>query len=476
MSGPEIDTKRFDKSSTSIETPNEAKKNPPFTLLNVSKDLIFAIKSLLFDPRCNVIIIPILVLVESIITKFIIAKVLYTEIDYTAYIEQIGILKTGELDYDKIFGGTGPLVYPAGHVLIYQLLNNWTNGVENIHLGQKLFGYLYTINQFLTFLIYNNISLPPWCFYLIILSKRLHSIYVLRLFNDCFTSFFILLAVLSLQFSSIFKKYKYVLSNLVSPLLLSFAISIKMNALLLLPGFLVVLYFINEERLTRLIAPISLIVLLQTIVAYPFLFNGEIIRNSYFNGAFNFKRKFIHHWSINWKFLTQEQFNSDEFHKLLLGLNIIFLSLLFLTRWAGFKQASKTTIQLIKDGLNINKSTISQNHIINTNKNTEYITQVLITSNFVGILFARSLHYQFLSWYLWSYPILLSTAFGKDVFGLSISTIIFFIHEWCWNVYPSNANSSFILFSLNSFVFISVWLRGELEIPLYEDGEEKKYK
>ena len=45
-----------------------------------------------------------------------------TEIDWRAYIDQVKTIEAGERNYLAIRGGTGPLVYPAGHVVLYRLL------------------------------------------------------------------------------------------------------------------------------------------------------------------------------------------------------------------------------------------------------------------------------------------------------------------------------------------------------------------
>jgi len=66
-----------------------------------------------------------------------------TEIDWTAYMEQIEQVIAGERDYTKIKGGTGPLVYPAAHVYIYRALYRVTDHGRNILLAQSIFGVLY---------------------------------------------------------------------------------------------------------------------------------------------------------------------------------------------------------------------------------------------------------------------------------------------------------------------------------------------
>lgn len=69
--------------------------------------------------------------------------ILDTEIDWTAYMEQVTQFVNGERDYPKIEGGTGPLVYPAAHVYIYTGLYYLTNKGTDILLAQQLFAVLY---------------------------------------------------------------------------------------------------------------------------------------------------------------------------------------------------------------------------------------------------------------------------------------------------------------------------------------------
>lgn len=66
-----------------------------------------------------------------------------TEIDWTAYMEQISQYVSGERDYTQIRGGTGPLVYPAFHVYIYTALYYLTDKGKDIFLAQQLFAALY---------------------------------------------------------------------------------------------------------------------------------------------------------------------------------------------------------------------------------------------------------------------------------------------------------------------------------------------
>lgn len=68
-----------------------------------------------------------------------------TEIDWTAYMEQVSQYIAGELDYTKLYGGTGPLVYPAAHVYIYEILYKITDQGRDVPFAQMLFGVLYLL-------------------------------------------------------------------------------------------------------------------------------------------------------------------------------------------------------------------------------------------------------------------------------------------------------------------------------------------
>jgi alpha-1,3-mannosyltransferase len=72
--------------------------------------------------------------------------------------------------------------------------------------------------------------MPPWTLTLLCLSRRLHSIFVLRLFNDCWATMFALLATYMLQ------RQHWALSIV----LYSAGVAVKMNVLLVAPGVLAI--------------------------------------------------------------------------------------------------------------------------------------------------------------------------------------------------------------------------------------------
>jgi len=99
-------------------------------------------------------------------------------------------------------------------------------------LSQQIYALLYSTSLILSCAIYRKAGgVPNWIVLLLPLSKRLHSIFVLRLFNDVWAVVLTQLSILALGEG---------LSDLAA-LLLSIALSVKMSVLLYLPAFLVVL-------------------------------------------------------------------------------------------------------------------------------------------------------------------------------------------------------------------------------------------
>lgn len=146
--------------------------------------------------------------------------------------QQIGQYINGERDYVKLYGDTGPLVYPAAHVYIYRFLYAFTNKGQDIGLGQYTFIGLYLATLLLVIQCYRAAKVPPYVLPLLILSKRLHSIFLLRLFNDCFAVFFLFLAIYCYQ-----RRYWTVGS-----LAYSVGLGVKMSLLLALPAIGIVLW------------------------------------------------------------------------------------------------------------------------------------------------------------------------------------------------------------------------------------------
>ncbi|EEQ41192.1 hypothetical protein CLUG_05320 [Clavispora lusitaniae ATCC 42720] len=473
------------QSSAVKNTSNESSdKLPQLTLKSVLSDVYNGAYFMVFDPQACKVAAPIVVSVASILCKIVISKVNYTEIDFSTYMQQIELVNAGALDYSLIEGDTGPIVYPAGFIQVYQLLYWLTDGGVNIQIAQKAFGYLFAITVAFTCAVYTMVgNLPPWPLYLLLCSKRLVSIYVLRMFNDCFTTLGMVCVVLLLQVASY---YANTLSD-GSMLLLcgvaadvfSMAISVKMNALLYLPAFIIVVYFLVGERLLRLAGVLLVIPAVQVLIGWRFLLplfwdeEARYIRWTYLSQAFNFGRKFLHKWTVNWKFVPEEIFLSDEFALGLLAVHVILLLALILVRFLSPKIIKKPLSKLVKDAIYspCTKTTAPGNLLLTKASGPRLILLMFATTNLVGVLCARSLHYQFLSWYCWSLPFLLYVS-GSS---LPIAATIFVAHESCWNVYPSTPESSKMLVLLLATTLLAVVINNDIWGSATDaDSEEKK--
>ncbi|KAF6142489.1 hypothetical protein GIB67_039453 [Kingdonia uniflora] len=171
-----------------------------------------------------------LLLLDVLLVSLIITYVPYTKIDWDAYMSQVSGFLEGERDYSNLKGDTGPLVYPAGFLYMYSAIQFVTGG--EVYPSQILFGILYIINLGIVLFIYVKTDvLPWWALSLLCLSKRVHSIFVLRLFNDCYAMTLLHAALATL----LCQRWHMGL------IIFSVAVSIKMNVLLYAPPLLLLM-------------------------------------------------------------------------------------------------------------------------------------------------------------------------------------------------------------------------------------------
>eukprot|EP01126_Amoeba_proteus_P003306 TRINITY_DN1109_c0_g1_i2.p1 TRINITY_DN1109_c0_g1~~TRINITY_DN1109_c0_g1_i2.p1 ORF type:complete len:355 (+),score=20.03 TRINITY_DN1109_c0_g1_i2:206-1270(+) len=335
----------------------------------------------------------------------------------------------GTFDYIQLKGDTGPLVYPGGFVLVFYLLYWLTDQGKNIYLAQFLFLFLYVAVQALVFAIYKHSQkIPVWVIVLLCLSKRIHSIFILRLFNDTFAMFFLYLAIY------FFLKDRWSLGCFSY----SFAVGIKMNIFLFAPGLLLLL--LRRFGVFGTIPKLGLCAAVQLVLALPFLVTNPM---GYITRAFDLSRVFIYFWSVNWQFISESLFLSPQWGFFLLGLTIFFWSLFCYKKWLC---RSEKLRNVLTPGKN---KTIS----------SHYLLWVLFTSNLIGVIFSRSLHYQFYVWYFHTIPFLLWTTSLYTPFRLAVMLCI----EISWNVYPARMSSSLLLFSCHMILLFALWFSPPIE-------------
>ncbi|KAI8446515.1 family 58 glycosyltransferase [Phakopsora pachyrhizi] len=343
----------------------------------------------------------------------------------------------GERDYTKLRGETGPLVYPAGFLYFYSLLYYITRHGKDVRLAQYIFAALYVLTMAFVFAILRRCKkFPTYGMIFMALSKRLHSIYVLRLFNDGVA---ILIFYISL-WCLLNKRFNW------CAVWFSVAISIKMNILLFVPALGLIFY--QSLGLLQSFRLIMIIVTVQALIGSPFLLTYP---HQYLSKAFEFKRVFFYRWTVNWRMLPQEIFLSPKFSTLLTISHLLTLVVFAWTRWCrAFSEEGM--IQLLIRGLKSWNRPASK--LIAGDLTPDYIVKVFFTSNMIGILFARSLHYQFYCWYAHQLVFLI----WLTPYHLLLRLIVMSLMEYSWNVYPATTISSSILLVCNLMVLIGIWL------------------
>lgn len=411
-----------------------------------------SIRKLVKNPRVAFALA--LLVADAFLVALIISYVPYTKIDWDAYMSQVNGFLEGERDYTNLKGDTGPLVYPAGFLYIYSAIHFVTG--EQVYPAQILFGFLYIVNLGVVFFVYLKTDvLPWWALSLLCLSKRLHSIFVLRLFNDCFAMTLLHASLVPL----LYQKWNLGL------IIFSAAVSVKMNVLLYAPPLLLLMF--KAMDISGVILALAGAALVQILLGLPFILSHPV---PYISGAFNLGRVFIHFWSVNFKFVPERFFVSKEFAISLLVAHLILLGVFAHYRWCKHEGGiftflhSRFVQMKLKAAITSSLSQFYQRNSSSKRLQNDHIITSMFVGNFIGIICARSLHYQFYSWYFYTLPYLL----WKTPFPTLLRLILFIGVEICWNVYPSNIYSSVALLCIHLLILWGLWISPP-EYPYLDD-------
>jgi alpha-1,3-mannosyltransferase len=392
---------------------------------------------------------------ETVFGVAIVNRVAYTKIDWDAYMEEVeGPMERGEFNYANLRGETGPLVYPAGFVWIYGLLR-WIAGGDgsDVRAAQYVFLGFYVLTSAVVLSIYKKIGkgfLPVGVCILLCVSKRIHSLFMLRMFNDCVAMLFL---YFSLMIFTMKQKWRWPLGCVYY----SLAVSIKMNIFLFAPALW--LLMLIDIGLVGSLACISLCAIVQLVVGAPFIFHDII---SYLAGAFRGFGDLNHKWSVNWKFISTEVFMDKRFAILLLVLHLGVLILFAHYRWCHELRGLGGLKRLVQNTLTRKKKfTISPRFIVRT----------MLECNFIGVVFSRSLHFQFYSWYWHALPILLWSA---NLLPVWTKLILLLMFEYAWSYGldkvegTSTVLSSLVLQIAHLVLLLSLWFSDPF--PIYSKG------
>lgn len=449
-----------------------------------------------------------------------------TEIDWLAYLQEVeGWTVQNDTNYVNLKGDTGPLVYPAGFMWIFRFLRYVTGAnlsdpsvpVSNgIYIGQYIFILIYLVTQYLVLELYEKAKPgPPGMVLLLLLSKRIHSLYMLRLFNDC-------IAMLCLYIAIYLFIHRYWLFGCI---VYSLGVSVKMNVLLYAPavGFLL----LRNIGIFKTGIGLILCVLVQIIVALPFLLTYP---ESYVSRAFEFGRVFFYKWTVNWKMIPEEVFVSPEFAKVLLGGHFFFLAIFAIFIWTSDEgnifnvllniwnyAVGKPTVSFLSSSTILRESsssstttTLTNDSFANNTKNKNrsksttpasntgtatasstavviektdggayhdsdaYIINLLWSCNYIGITFVRTIHYQFYTWYFHTIPFILWRA--RDI-PWYLKVMVFLAIEYAYNVGDAmGAGSPFSSGVLQSCHFLLLSMLIFADIPHYKNGYSYKLR
>lgn len=494
-------------------------KKSPFQELTTKYLTVEFAKSLVFDPVRLPWISYLILAAELALNVFIVMRVNYTEIDWVAYMQECEGFLNGTTDYAQLkgesftssrrvnlimgkflfLGDTGPLVYPAFFVYVYSLFYFVTSNGKNIQLAQTIFIAIYLIQLWLVLRLYSKSRrIPPFLVVLsVFTSYRIHSIYVLRLFNDPIAILFFYAAL------NLFFDRKWTLGSIA----FSLGVGMKMNILLFAPAILML--YITSLGYVKTAVQLSICAIVQLIIGAPFLLTHPI---SYIKGSFDFGRVFEHKWTVNYRFLDQDFFENANFHRALLAVHVLLLIAVakpcytFFKNYARLrtlqaqfqpqiaaenreidelaKQKSKRQkakapepeaelteeqakfLNSFEKGLKnqFNRSPVNETPKKAVDENNpkkieihfdQCVQLALLPTfliNFIGVICARSLHYQFYVWYFHTLPYL---SWFTD-YHSSFKILILFLIEFCWNQYPSTDFSSILLHVCHIVLLVGV--------------------
>jgi len=344
--------------------------------------------------------------------------------------QQVQLFIDGECHYGKIQGDTGPLVYPALHVYIYSVLYYLTERGTNIFRAQCIFALLYLTTLAFVLACYRRAGAPPWLLVPLVLSKRLHSIFLLRLFNDGWATLCLWISIWALQ------KKLWPLGATVW----GAGLGIKMTMLMAAPPLAAIV--IQAVGIGEAFFLGTWTVIVQACLAFPFLNNQIGTGFIYFERAFDFGRQFLYKWTVNWRFVDEKVFLSREFA---IGLLIVHVSAILYFMENRWVKPSSSSIKDFVKKYTGNQISFEDEQAAEAAVTPTFVMDSMLGSVAIGMLCARSLHYQFYAYLGWASPYLLWRLGAGPAWVLTNMLV----QEMAWLQYPStNASSAVVVAEL----------------------------
>lgn len=171
---------------------------------------------------------------------------------------------------------------------------------------------------------------------------------------------------------------------------------------------------------------------------------------AYFKQAFDFSRAFLYKWTVNFRFLSEEAFLSSRLSYTLLCIHATLLMTFFQSRWIA-PSGSPDLIHFVKRYTTTFDWRIEED--IAKKVTAKFVTDTVLGCMAIGMLCARSLHYQFFVYISWATPYLLSRG-GVHPIGIYA---IWAAQEWAWLTYPSTNASSVTVLATLAIQIAAIW-------------------
>jgi alpha-1,3-mannosyltransferase len=405
-------------------------------------------------------------------------------------------------DYACVRGDTGPVAYPALHVWIHGALRHafgWNESLFTTETTPKrwpgyearewrpaplltrvqaLYGALDVAYVGLAAASYvAALPVPWWALAALMATRRVRAVFVGGLFNDSWA--------LLLAHGAVLAAVRR--ASVGSAVLLGLAVCAKMNALLWLPGLAVAWGALrlasasaSASASRALCAPPELpprgasgqwlrwacawsalgaglvgaawrellvVVGVNAVLAAPFLAHAPA---AYLSRAFDLGRVFDQQWSVNWRWLPSAWFGHGAWAAALLAAHAAAVAL-----WSAgvVVRAHRTEAPREGGAVAERADDVAAPHrrrrrpLVLTGAD---VLDLAYGANVLGALLARSLHFQFLSWFFACLPWLLlrawqelplrhaAPAWARPV--VVVGTVVAL--ELAWNVHPPSALSS----------------------------------
>ena len=202
-------------------------------------------------------------------------------------------------------------------------------------------------------------------------------------------------------------------------------------------------------------------VVLQLMLGLPFLLQHPY---SYLNKAFEFSRVFLLQWSVNWSFLPEDIFRSKFFAACLLLAHLCLLLLFAHCKWCGADGGLIRLFVQRLQGKAIAPASGQKSGDLQA-YDAKQLLAIVFSGNLIGIVCARTLHFQFYSWYFHTLPLLLWHA----KLSIQLRIVLLGCIEVVWNSFPPSVASSCILLSCHCILLfglyhLSDWSRPRLDV------------